>query len=174
MRRVFAPLIARSLAVFLLAAAAARPGHAQDASYDEGPYQPLSFLLVASTTRYDDALRVARSAAAALDLPLDLRGLTPVAGAKEPSLTLPAALCEADGVEAPCYVPRGRGLEDGGLAVSIELSSAYGRMRPGLYIVTAGVLLPGDPRHAALLRRAKASFPTAYLKVGEVYMGCMH
>lgn len=174
MRRVFRDVLSCSLTVLMLGVAGARPAHAQDDPYGGGPYQPWSFLLVASTTRYEDALRVARAAADALDLPLDLRGLTPVAGSKEPDLTLPAEMCEALAFDKTCYVPWGRWPSAGGRAVTIELSSGYAGMRPGFYIVTAGMLTPGDPYHTALLRRAKATFPSAYLKVGHAYLGCMH
>jgi hypothetical protein len=134
-----------------------------------GPFFEVGFLVVRSTTNYDDALRFARHASRLLELPLDLRGLVhdPTHG-----LTWSREICAEDPLYPfPCYLARGR-WEGSTKYVSIERSDAYRSMRGGLYVV---IVATGDPEEIARFAASvREKISDAYAKRADVYHGCMH
>ena len=131
---------------------------------------PVGFVIINSTTSYDDAIRFAHAASAKCSIPINLRGLVldPDHG-----LTLSRDRFTAtEPSEYPWYFPRGRG--DDGEYISVEWSGAYPEFRPGLFVVIAA---SGEPKSALLnqtLAKVKLTYRRAYVKVAKIYYGCMH
>lgn len=130
------------------------------------PYVKTWFVIVRSTTDYEQAKTTAIQASKYLGYKLDLRELTPH---KTSGLTFSSADCENNG-GYPCYVARGR--YDAGNYVSIEWSDAYQGFAKGYYIV---IVSSGDKRSTANPGiYAKKIYGTSYRKAANVYVGCMH
>lgn len=129
----------------------------------------VGFVIAKSTTSYAEALAAAKTAASALGLPLELRGLVP---SKKTGLTYPRAECEREVGEYPCYFARGR--FDSGAYVSIEHSTAYAEFKPSLFIVILASGAKNEPVLRTTLEKARRKFPDAYLRTAGVYMGCVH
>ncbi len=136
---------------------------------------PRAFLILASTHDYKTALHIAKQAQKQLNLPLNLRDLKPhkpqVTG--DPILSLPQKVCDEEAFGFPCYYPRGR-YEDLDYYISIEMTDAYEGLTAGYYFVTAAVTEKGDAKIKTLLLTAKNTFADAYIKIGKVFIGCMH
>lgn len=160
-------MIATLLALVLLVG----PAHAEDAAAptDEDFLVAKELVIVASTTRYDDARHGAERAAKTLGIRLDLRDLSI---APHGGLSLSQKDCDDNGFEYPCYVQRGR--YDDGAYVSIEESKAYPELKPGLFIVVVASGEPDSDTTKDTLRAAKTVFPDAYARKVDVYMGCIH
>ncbi len=150
LRRTLLPLIL-FMATFQL--------HAQ-----EGAVVTKYFLILASTTDYEEALAVAKEAAPKLNLKIDLKGYYP---SEEEGLT----------TDETCgcglnhgYIPRGR--SDDGDYISIEYSGSFENFADGYYIVVAS---SGERKEVLKTRdQAKEFYPQAYAKSSKVYVGCMH
>ena len=128
-----------------------------------------SFVIIKSTSNYDEARALAVAAAERLAIRLDLRDLAPDAAF---GLTFSRESCENEFGEYPCYVPRGRW--DDGVYISVEHSSSYEGFEEGLYVV---ILASGSPRDrviGAAVRRAKSQYPDVSVKTAPVYLGCIH
>ena len=134
-----------------------------------GPFVPMGFVVVRSTSDYVDALRFAKRASRRLGVPLDLRGLIHDA---DHGLTWSRESCAADPLYPyPCYTARGR-WEGTKHYISIERSDAYRSMRPELFVVIAAT---GEPKEMqAFAASVRATIPDAYAKAEDVYHGCMH
>ena len=144
--------------------------HAQDQNpSDESPWLPVQFLIIKSTTSYDEALSFLHQAGERLGIPVNLRDLI---YDSQCGLTFPQDICEREDVEFPCYIPRGRW--DEGEYLSVEWSDAYSSFTPGYYIVVAASAYSGTGDLSTLLAKIKRVYPDAYIKVGLVYHGCMH
>ena len=126
------------------------------------------FVIVRSTTSFDEATRVARETAAACGLPLNLRG----ALQKGRGLTFSEERCEESGFDYPCYVARGR--YDDGVYVSVEWSSAYSSFAKDRYVVIAASGDQGADEIPKTLAAVQPKFPDSYRKSSKVYMGCIH
>ncbi len=126
------------------------------------------FVICKSTPNYEEALHVAKDASRRLGLKLDLRGLAPNS---ETGLTFSEEDCNENFGSHPCYVARGR--YDDGEYVSIEFSSAYKSFRGGFYIV---MMASGSEENDAKrsLSKARKLFADSYIRISEVYMGCIH
>lgn len=129
----------------------------------------VEFVIVKSTSSYDEARRIAVEAAKGLRVPMKLRDLAP---ASKGGLSFPEAVCEKNGWDAPCYVARGR--YDDGVYVSIEHTSGYPEFKPNLYIVVVASGRKGTVPIKKTARDAKKIFPDAYVRVAQVYIGCIH
>ncbi len=128
------------------------------------------FLIVSSTKDYSSALKKANSISEDLTLKLDLRGL--LEGDNKLGLSWGKTVCEEDGWEYPCYVPRGR--YDDGDYVSIEWSNGFQGFSEGYYIVVVASNTNYDQKIKSLLKKVKEFIPSAYIKSSMIYMGCMH
>jgi hypothetical protein len=121
---------------------------------------PVGFVIINSTTSYDDALRLARAASAKCSIPVNLRG---VVLDPEHGLTFSRdTFSPTEPYEYPSYFPRGRG--DDGEYLSVESSAAYSGFRPGLFVVIAA---SGEPKSALLnrtLAKVKLHYRKAYVK----------
>jgi hypothetical protein len=126
------------------------------------------FVIVKSTSKYEEARKTASEAARRLQVPLNLRGLSPYSH----GLTFSKKDCEESAFDYPCYVARGRG--DDGFYVSIEYSSVYEGFKPGLYVVIVASDAKGGLVSKQAARSAKKVFSDAYIRKTGVYMGCMH
>ena len=126
------------------------------------------FVIVRSTPTYEEARRTASQAARRLQVPLNLRRLSPHSG----GLTFAKKDCEESAFDYPCYVARGRG--DDGFYVSIEYSTAYAGFRPGLYIVIVASDAKGGPISRRAVKTVRKMFSDAYIRSTGVYMGCIH
>jgi hypothetical protein len=126
------------------------------------------FVIVKSTPTYEESRRTAVQAAQRLNVPLNLRGLSPHSG----GLTFSTKDCAENAFDYPCYVARGRG--DDGFYVSIEHSTAYENFRPGLYIVIVASDSKGGSVAKQAAKAARKFFSDAYIRSTGVYMGCMH
>jgi hypothetical protein len=131
---------------------------------------PKELVIAGSSRTYADARQTAVAAARRLGLPLQLGNLSPVRGRR--GLTLPKKICAENGFDYPCYVARGR--YDDGLYVSIEHTSAYSELTPGLYIVVVASAPAGERTIMKAERAARAIIPDAYSRRVGVYMGCIH
>jgi hypothetical protein len=121
--------------------------------------------IILSTKQYNVAKKVATTAAAKLNLDLDLRGLTPN---KKSGLTLSKAVCKQDDVEYPAYYSRGAD----GEYISIEYSNAFDGFAKGYYIV---VVATGENSITTpVLQKAKKFYKSAYVKQTDIYVGCSH
>ena len=151
---------------------------AEDLNEADTPWRERSFLVIASTSDYETALKMAESAALKLAIKLDLRGLKPFQNSetKKPDLSFSKEECKENGWDMPCYVPRGRydTDENVGRFVSIELTNGYKGLAPGYFFVVAGIATPGDLELKDLLAKTKTHFPDAYIKTGQVFVGCLH
>lgn len=164
------------LAIVVVATLGCRTAWAVTENYENGalwkdgvgPYMNVSYVLVKSTSSYDDALKFAQNLASRSSLPINLRGLI---HAPDVGLTWPEEKCAADQLNPyPCYIARGRW--DEGRYLSVERSDAYSSMKPGFYIVVAA---SGTPLEIAMeLPPIQSLVPDAYSKTEEVYYGCMH
>jgi hypothetical protein len=154
--------------VGLLAASA--HGHEEATPVDVDPeLVAKSFVVLKSTPSYAEARAFASTAAETLAIRMDLRELSPDHTA---GLTFPEDDCRQEFGEFPCYVPRGR--YDDGVYISIEHSSSYSGWAEGLYVVVLASGSPRDRSVRAALRRARASYPDAVMKMAPVYLGCIH
>ncbi len=134
------------------------------------PWVEKGFVIIRSTTDYDEAVRIAEIGSRALEVPVDLRDLI---HDPEHGLTWPREQCAKDPLYPyPCYVARGR--FDSGVYLSVERSDAYETFRPGYFVVIPATGDPGSPELAEALKLARSSFHDAYLKTERVYHGCMH
>ena len=141
-------------------------GQEEDFSQEVKKY----FLIVHSTKDYSSALKKANSISKDLKLDLDLREL--MKNEDNVGLTWGKTVCEGDGWEFPCYVPRGR-YDDGDYA-SVEWSNGYQGFSKGYYIVIISSQTEYDNKIMNLLNEAKEFVPSAYVKSSMVFMGCMH
>jgi len=130
---------------------------------------PKSFVIVRSTTSYDEARAVAVAAAEQLAFRLNLRELAPDTAL---GLTFPEDDCKNEFGSFPCYVPRGRW--DDGVYVSVEHTSSYEGFEEGFYIVVLASGSPRDRNVRAALRRAKTAYPEASIRTTPIYLGCIH
>ena len=146
----------------LLALALPAPSARADEPLD--PYKECTFLILASAAEYPRAKAVAQESCLRLGVRLDLRGFTEH---RQTGLTLAPDRCRATGLgEHPCYFARGK--YDDGAYVSIEYSSAYPELKPGLYLVVA---YSGEATEATKrLAPARAVFPDARLETLRIYM----
>ena len=133
------------------------------------PWVEKAFVILKSTSSYEEALSFVKSAAARLNVEVDLRELS---ADGRLGLTFPRGTCEEEWGEFPCYFPRGRW--DDGVYLSIEYSSGYKGFTSGLYIVVMANGSKESEEARAALVRAKAVYPDAYMKTTLVYLGCMH
>lgn len=139
---------------------------------DPEPYEKKSFVIIKSTKSYVAAKKVALEAAKKLEIKLDLRELVPH---KKNGLTFTKKKIESEnsGLEIfgyPIYIARGR--FDDGEYVSIEWSNAYENFSKGYYIV---ILASGDDSVTkTALTKAKKVYKDAFVKISNVYVGCMH
>ncbi len=141
-----------------------------DSLQQEYLWKKQSFLILKSTRDYNEARVFAANARKLLNAGSDDRDLEQHDGL---GLTLPKSVCLEEGDTYPCYVVRGRDGQDS-LWTSVDLSSAYTGFANGYFIV---ILAHGNPENPFLreaLDRAHKFFPDAYLKLTEVYIGCMH
>jgi len=124
------------------------------------------FLIVKSTTSYQEAKKYAEKISQKLKIELDLRGLTFHKGS---FLTESKEICEEHWGEGgyPCYLARGR--EDGTF-VSVEHSNEYEEFTNGYYIV---VVATGQ-NLSSKLKKVKKVVKDAYIKTAMIYMGCLH
>jgi len=146
------------------------PTAAETAPVGENPdeWADVSFVIVTSTPKYEDALEAARKVAKGMGVKLDLRGLSPSAVT---GLTSTPKVCEQNEWSYPCYVARGR--YDEGTYVSIEHSSAYVGFAKDLYVVIVASGLDGETSKQAL-QSAQRVFPDTYEKTAKVFLGCIH
>ncbi|RZS91897.1 hypothetical protein [Aquimarina brevivitae] len=128
------------------------------------------FLITYATKNYEAAFHHANDISKKLALKLDLRELQ--AYDKTLGLTWAASICEGDGWEYPCYIPRGR--YDDGIYVSIEWSDGYKNFSKGYYIVMVASTQNFDKDLKKLLNHVQTHIPDAYIKSSMIYMGCMH
>ncbi len=130
------------------------------------PFVKKYFVIVQSTTDYATAKATAVYAAKEMGFRLDLRGLEPN---KQSGLTFSEGDCENEG-GYPCYIARGR--YDNGYYVSIGWSDAYEGFAKGYYVV---IVASGDKKSTKnAIIKAKKIYGTAYRRVADVYVGCMH
>lgn len=171
MTRCLLPILTALGAAGLVVAAGQRTLAAEEEGdqYIEEATTRVEFVIVKSTGSYDEARRIAVDAAKRLRVPMKLRDLAPVS---KGGLSFPEAVCEKNGWDAPCYVARGR--FDDGVYVSIEHTSGYPEFRPNLYIVVVASGRKGTALIKKTARDAKKVFPDAYMRVAQVYMGCIH
>jgi hypothetical protein len=131
------------------------------------PYIKKSICIILSTTSYNEAKKVAKQAKIKCKIPIDYRDLIPN---QKIGLTLCKADCQTEELDYPAYYSRGR--NDDGEYISIEYSNAYQGFTKGYYIV---VVYSGDKAAAEnTLKKVKPFYKTAYIKLTEVYIGCMH
>ena len=128
-----------------------------------------SFLIISSTESLDSAYQIAKEAAKKTSIFFkDKKIITnETIGA-----TFPADTCVANGFEFPCYVARGR--YDDGTYLSIEYSDAINGFRKGLFIVVAASGNKNQSSVKSALKLVKPYYPSSYVKVSKVYMGCIH
>jgi len=140
---------------------------AEDDLIDPIMYGDKQFVILKSTTSYQEALKFAQKAAKQLNLKLDLRDLS-----ENKDIGLSYSKSELEEGGFPFYVHRGRW--DDGSYVSIEYSSAFKGFREGLYMVvgTSGGVKSKPIMEA--LKQARKYYPDAYAKTAPVYFGCMH
>lgn len=139
-------------------------------SPEPDPWVPVGFVIVRSTPDHSEASRFAEHVSSATGFELDLRGLT---YQPEHGLSLSKQECEQRQLGPfPCYVARGR--FDAGVYVSVERSDAYEGFRPGYFIVVAASGPPGSADLDTTLETVRGASPDAYLRVAEVYHGCIH
>jgi hypothetical protein len=161
-----------SSGALLLAVVAAGPTHADEKDVDDYIRESTvkrELVIVKSSSKYSDALRVADEASRRLGIPLNLRELSL---SEKGHLSFPKRVCEENGWDTPCYVPRGR--FDDGVYVSVEHSSGYPELKRDLFMV---IVASGSEKAADLKRSERAArvvFPDAYSRVVSVYMGCLH
>lgn len=129
----------------------------------------VGFVIAKSTTSYTEALALAKNAASALRLPLQLRELVPN---EKTGLTDPREVCEREIGEYPCYLARGR--FDSGAYVSIEHSNAYPEFKANLFIVVLASAGKNGAMLWTVVQKARKRFSDSYLRTAPVYMGCMH
>ena len=122
-----------------------------------------SFLIIKSTSNYNEAKQYAEEIAKTSHIKLDFRDLQ---FNKKSYLTQDKETCKEYGY--PCYFPRGR--YDDGEYISIEHSNSYRHLKNGYYIVIAA----SGSKLDSSLEKIKTKVPDAYIKSDEVYMGCMH
>lgn len=134
-----------------------------------GPWVKKSFVILASTPTYQQALQVAKDAAKQTGIRLDLRGLT---RHPENKLTFSQKTCDGMGFDYPCYLTRAYDAD--GEYLTIDFSGGFEDFRPGYFIVTAAGNEPGASHLKVTLARVRTHFPDAYLKTTRVYVGCMH
>lgn len=79
-------------------------------------------------------------------------------------------VCDLNGWDYPCYVPRGR--FDDGSYLSVEPSEGYTGMKPGYFVVIAASGSRDDvlAEQQALGKRGVRS----YVASSEVWLGCIH
>lgn len=130
------------------------------------PFVKKSFVIVQSTKSYTEAKLTAEKAAKQLHQKLDLRELKPN---KKSGLTFTDSVCENEG-GYPCYIARGR--FDDGDYVSIEWANAINGFAKGYYVVIVAAGSKNETR--LVLKKAKQFFKDAYIKLADVYIGCMH
>lgn len=136
---------------------------------DQALWVEKAYIILFSSKDYSAAKKFAENSAKQLNIPLDLRGLSP-----HPTLGLTDTEqgCQDSGYSAPCYVARE--LEETRLYISVEYSNSYSKFSPNYYIVLAAV---GPPKSMVLreaLKQFKPIIPDAYLKTSKVYVGCRH
>lgn len=141
----------------------------QEADSLASPYVKKDFLILMSTKSYAAALSLAKQAATAENIKLDLRGLSEN---KTSGLSFSKEDCEKEAMEFPAYVARGRW--DDGVYISIEYSDAYSGFREGYYIVIAASGFKDDKEIKAAYNKLKLKYRDAYFKSSKVYIGCMH
>ena len=124
-----------------------------------------NFLIVKSTTNFEEARKFGETAAYKL-------GLNSVITDCEPHPTK-GFTCEWEcgcGETHAGHVPRGR--YDDGEYVSVEFSSAYNEFEDGYYIV---VVASGSQKTVQKpLSKTQILYQDAYIKSANVYHGCMH
>lgn len=152
----------RILLTFFLFVLGIQSAVAQEAE----PYAKTGFVIVQSTKNYATAKATALKASAVLKYKLNLRQLKPH---KKTGLTFSESECESEG-GYPCYIARGR--YDAGEYVSVEWSDAINGFAKGYYVVI--VASGNNIITSAALTKAKKVFKTAYTKIANVYIGCMH
>jgi hypothetical protein len=139
--------------------------------YEASMTKDYSFVIVISTTDYDEALERAIDASEKLGYKLDLRGLVPN---EKMGLTLPKDVCEGicggDIVDYPQYLPRDSWGDT--KYVSVEYSNGFDGYNPGYYIVIVASGEKGDPVVQEALKEAQAVYNDAYAKTCQVWMGC--
>jgi len=130
------------------------------------PYIDKDFVIIYSTKNYNEAHKIAISAAEKLELKLDLRDLKP---SKKTGLTFSKEDCEYD---YPCYIARGRW--DDGKYISIEYTDYYREFQPGYYVVIAHSGEKGSQEVLQTLKKSKIIYKDAYIKTANIYIGCIH
>lgn len=128
------------------------------------PYLDQSFLIIASSTNFDDAKKIALEAQEKLELEYPTSSYYP--DKKEGFKTDEICGCG----EIHSYFPRGS--HDNGNYISIEYSSAYEGFTEGYYIV---IVSSGQKESVQReLPEAQKHYEQAYIKNSEIYVGCMH
>ena len=135
------------------------------------PMVPVGFVIIKSTTSYDEALRTVREANAKSGIPINLRGVV-----LDPQYGLMFSKGLDDPTDPlyayPWYLPRGR--YDDGVYLSVELSASYPGFWPGFYVVIAASGEPDSNLLKQTLSKVKPYYRDAYMKVAKIYHGCMH
>jgi hypothetical protein len=132
------------------------------------PYIRAGLLVVGSHRSYHAAVRAARTFSDASGIPYGSQGMI---FDESRGLIIPDD--DPDEAYRGRYVPRRYDSCDQERCVTVERSDGYDGLRPGLYIVVAGIL-GRDADARARLRQAQRFVPTAYVRQTILYMGCMH
>lgn len=146
------------IAIFLT-----QSSYAQQDNEDQ-PYLDQSFLIISSSTNYDEAQTIALEARDKLELDYPTSSYYP--NKKEGFKTDEICGCG----EVHNYFPRGR--YDDGDYISIEYSSAYEGFTEGYYMV---IVSSGQKESVQKeLPKVQEKYDQAYIKNSEIYVGCMH
>lgn len=134
-------------------------------SQNENSFTKKTFIVLEESVNYSKALRRSQRWANYLQIPLDLRSLTPDS---ERGLTS-NQLCDCG--ENHGYIPRGR--FDDGIYISIEHSSGYSEAGSrNRYFIVAYI---GDESSGAeQYDQIKAKCKKAQIRTFKIYQGCMH
>lgn len=135
----------------------------------ENQIQKTGFVIIYASQKYEAAKKTAEEAALKLGYELNFRGLEQHQHA---GLTFTKKECETHGFEYPAFVPRGRG--GGEQFVSVEYTNHYDGFATGYYIVVVADSYKGSPLLDEALAHTKKSYPTAYIKYADIYVGCIH
>lgn len=161
-RKIFLLMVCASLLIHHTALATAE---------DELAWVKHKVLILASSRDYQVALQTAKSAQQKLNIPLDLRKLSPFDPQKSFELTFDKNVCLSQSLEYPCYMPRTQGETP---YVSIESSNHYDGMAQNYFIVVAHVTLDDDTSIKTHLKSVQNHFKDAYIKTVKIYLGYLH
>jgi len=138
-----------------------------------GPFISAGLMVVGSHRSYHAAVRAAKTFSTASGIPFSTQGMI---FDKSRGLIIPDD--DPDEALRGQYVPRrydygcGNGFSSE-RCVTVERSDGYDGLRPGLYIVVAGIL-GRDAEARIRLAEARRIVATAYVSQTILYMGCRH